>query len=231
VITQAYSPNNLHPGNEFTYTIQFTNTGDSDAEDVQVLLRDSQDILQITNPLQTIGDIAEGESATITFDCTLSDKALDTVALNDRYNLGLYWGYTTENGYVQDIDDNSDTVYLRTSTVPQVEPVQEVTPTFSSDQSQVLSYAIFAIGIIVAALVIMFGIARLASNVNKWRYEDTKRKEGKGPEPDEEKPKKEKEPEPEPEPEKEEEEDLPAPPPAEEKPSKKKGDVDEDIVE
>jgi hypothetical protein len=190
-VTEAFSQNNLHPNMDFVYTVVLTNTGEIPATDVRVLLRDYQDIITMQDgesAIKEIGTIAPGESVTIEWNLHLSDKTLNTVVYTDLYSLTMYFGFTTEQGFVQELNDNSATLYLRTSPLEQVDPVQEVTPTFSSDQSQVLSYAIFAIAIIIAALTIMFGLARLASNVNKWRYEDTDRKAGKTEKPPEGKP-------------------------------------------
>jgi hypothetical protein len=191
IVTEAYSPDGLNPGDEFVYTVTFTNVGDSVAENVTVLLRDNQDIVHFQTDdtsVQDLGDLAPGDSATITYNLKLTDKALNTENYGDRYSMTLSWGFTTEKGYTYTLGSYSSTVYLRTSPIEQVDPVQEVAPTFSSDQSQVLSYVIFAIAIIIGALVVMFGLARLASNINKWRYEDYERKMGKPEKPKEEKP-------------------------------------------
>lgn len=222
LVTQAFTPNNLHPGKDFTYTVTITNVGDSEATNVEFLLRDNQDILEVYNPKQTVSSIAKGENVTLTFNCRLTDKALNTVNLGDRYAVYISWGLTTEQNYKYPLGTYSNTLYLRTSPIEQVEPVQEVKPTFSEDQSQVLSYAIFAVAIIIAAIVILFGLGRMATNINKWRYEDAERKKtGQEPpaeeEPEVEKPKKEKPPKGEPpEPEDEEPEEEPPEPPEDE---------------
>ncbi len=177
VVATAYTENGTGPGSaNFEYSITLVNAGDSTAEDLRVMLASDLDAIIVEDPLQEVGDLAPGEDVTVTFHLTFTDKARQTIDIDDFYALTLYWGFTDWEGNVGNINDNAKMVFITTSAVKQVDPVQ---PVMSNDMSMLVQAALIFAGMFLAAIIIMVGLSKVGKGGKKEKpaKEETPAKE------------------------------------------------------
>ncbi len=164
-ITNAWSTNRTGPGStNVEYKVTITNVGDSEAENMEFLLRCNLDVLIIDQPYKFVATPLEpGDSITLTWIIHFTDKAREAQSWSDQYLMYLSWGYEDRDGEIHNLNSNSESMYIKTSAVEQVDPVQQKEPIMSNDVSDLVTQIIWAIAVVAAALVLMLGLFKLAS--------------------------------------------------------------------